>query len=620
MIILGFDGMDPVILQALMERGRLPAFNRLRESGDFRRLRTSLPPQSPVAWSNFITGMDPGGHGIFDFIHRTPEDYLPYLSTSLVKPAERTITLGKYVLPISSGEVQLLRKGKAFWQILEEHDVPATVVQIPSNFPPAKTSQRTLSGMGTPDILGTYGIFSFYTTEPVEMAPDIGGGKIIPVRVADDVVEAELEGPGNSFLKQSAASMIPFRVYIDPVNPVAKIVIQDNAFMLKEGEWSEWKHVRFPMVPTQSVPGICRFYAKQLHPEFKLYVSPVNLDPASPALPISTPPDYSRELEKHIGPFFTKGLPADTKALDHGVLDEREFIQQDEDVLKESLALFEYELQRFESGVWFHYFSSTDQRQHMLLRPEDKPDAYGAASSETRSPDAVEQVYAEMDAVLARAMTKVNGDTVLMVMSDHGFMPFRRCFNLNTWLLQNGYMKLADPAMQESAEFFSNTDWTQTRAYALGLNGLYVNVRGREGKGIVGPGAEKRALIEELARRLESVVDPLTGAKAISKAYVSENCYHGPMTVQAPDIIVGYNKGYRASWATPLGRMPIDLFENNEARWGADHCMDPEFLPGILLMNRKIKSEAPALHDLTATILGLFGVEVPPEMIGRNIL
>ena len=619
MIILGFDGMDPGVLEFLMDQGKLPAFRKLRSEGDFRRLRTSLPPQSPVAWSNFITGMDPGGHGIFDFIHRTPEDYIPYLSTSRVKPAKWTVKMGDYVLPISSGKVELLRKGRAFWQILEDRDVPATVVQIPSNFPPAETSQRTLSGMGTPDILGTYGIFNFYTTLGLDMAADIGGGKINLVQVADNVVETELAGPPNSFRKSGVASTIPFKVFVDPVNPVAKIQIQDHEFILKEGEWSTWKRVRFPMIPTQSVQGICQFYLKQVHPEFQLYVSPVNIDPASPALPISTPANYSKELERHIGPFFTKGLPADTKALDHGVLDESEFLVQDENVLEESLKLFEYELQRFESGLWFHYFSSTDQRQHMFLRLIDKTDPFYDRDLAAKHENVIEHVYGEMDRVLARTMSKVDGNTLLMVMSDHGFMPFRRSFNLNTWLLQNGYMRLVDPTMQESPEFFSNTDWSGTRAYALGLNGLYVNVKGREGRGIVEPQAEKQSLIEELARKLEDVVDPLTGDRVITRAYIARQVYHGPMVDQAPDIIVGYNKGYRASWATPLGRAPRDIFENNESKWGADHCMDPEFLPGILLTNRKIKAAKPALCDLTATILRAFDIERPSEMIGQDV-
>jgi predicted AlkP superfamily phosphohydrolase/phosphomutase len=149
---------------------------------------------------------------------------------------------------------------------------------------------------------------------------------------------------------------------------------------------------------------------------------------------------------------------------------------------------------------------------------------------------------------------------------------------------------------------------------------LYVNVKGREGQGIVDPAAGKESLIEELARKLEEIIDPATGGRVITRAYIARQVYHGPMVDQAPDIIVGYNKGYRASWATPLGRAPKDIFENNDSKWGADHCMDPELLPGILLANRNIKAADPTLCDLTATVLGAFGIERPPEMIGKDIL
>jgi predicted AlkP superfamily phosphohydrolase/phosphomutase len=619
-IVLGFDGMDPKILDLLMSQGKLPAFRRLKEEGDYRRLDTSLPPQSPVAWSNFITGMDPGGHGIFDFIHRNPADYSPYLSTSRVVAGDKKISLGDYVLPVSPGKIELLRKGRAFWQILEDHDIPASIVQIPSNFPPAATSQRTLAGMGTPDILGTYGMFSFYTTAPWDAQSDLGGGSVIPVKLENQTAEMELTGPANTFRKNSPPAIVRFKAFVDPENPVIKVSLPEQEFILREGEWSEWKRIQFRLVPTQSVSGICRFYLKQAHPDFKLYVSPINIDPSDPALPISTPANYSRELAAAIGPFFTKGLPADTKALDQGVLSEAEFLAQDEMILSESRKLFDYELGRFDSGFWFHYFSSTDQRQHMFLPgwdPARPPDGMILYSDNGRI---IQRVYEEMDDVLGSAMAKADRETLLLVMSDHGFMPFRRALNLNTWLLQNGYLRILDPALQEQAEYHSNTDWTQTRAYALGLNAIYVNEKGREGMGIVPAGSEKEALIDDLAGRLEEIVDFANGEKVITRAYKARQSYHSSELPQAPDIIVGYNKGYRASWATPLGKIPRGILENNAEKWGADHCMDPQFLPGILLANRKIRAENPTLCDLTATILEAFEIPVPPEMVGKNIL
>lgn len=573
-----------------------------------------------MAWSNFITGTNPGGHAIFDFIHRDPKTYLPYLSTSETKPSKHTITIGNIVLPLSGGEVKLLRKGKAFWQILEEYDIPATVFKMPANFPPAETKQRTLSGMGTPDILGTYGIFSYYTDKPLQLQEDIGGGKIHPVRVNNYKVEAKLFGPTNTFKKDKPESTIDFTVYIDPEYPVAKIVIQGEEIILNQGEWSDWIRVTFDMIPTQSVSGICKFYLKEVHPNFKLYVTPINIDPSNPAMPISTPESYSKELYQKFGYFWTKGLPADTKALDHGVLDDGEFLAQDDGILHERLEIFEYELNRFESGLLFYYVSSTDQRQHMFWRLIDKMHPSYDPKLAAKYGDAIEKIYIEMDKVLAKTFQKIDKDTILFVMSDHGFTSFRRSFQLNTWLKENGYLSLINPWRQGETEFHLNTDWSRTKAYALGLNSLFVNQIGREREGIVPPGPEKENLVEEIARKLEEVKDPETGEKVIYKAYITKKYYKGAFVEEAPDIIVGYNKGYRSSWQTALGKIPKNLLDDNKGKWSGDHCMAPDLIPGIIFSNRKIKKQRVSLYDLTPTILKIFGIEKPKEMIGNPII
>ncbi|MFC2169789.1 alkaline phosphatase family protein, partial [Acidobacteriota bacterium] len=617
-IILGFDGMDPHLLEVWMNQGKLPAFERLRNHGGFCSLKTSLPPQSPVAWSNFITGMNPGGHGIFDFIHRNPDGYLPEFSATKTQEGGKTISIGNLVFPISGGKVEQKRQGKAFWQILEEHNIPATIFKIPANYPPAPTKQRTLSGMNTPDILGTYGIFNYYTTQVAEVKEDIGGARIHEVYMIGNSVEAKLPGPINSFKKHRPESSVDFKVFVDPVNPVAKIVIQDQEFILKEKEWSGWKRIRYNLIPTQSVAGICMFYLKQTRPEFKLYVSPVNIDPASPAMPISTPKNYSNELEKKFGPFFTKGLPADTSALDNDVLDEGEFLELDDYVMRERLQMFDYELSRFESGAFFYYFSSTDQRQHMFWRLIDKNHPSYESKLASKYGNTIENIYKEMDKVVDKTISKLGKNTILLVMSDHGFAPFRRSFNLNSWLKENGYLNLIDPSRQGEEPFFLNTDWSRTKAYALGLNSLYINQMDRESEGIVSE-TGKQALVREIAQKLESFKDPKTGIQAILKAYMPKNVYQGADTDKAPDLIIGYNRGYRVSWSTPLGRIPKNILEDNMEKWSGDHLMDPSVCPGILLANQKIKLASPALYDLTATILKVFDIDTPKEMIGQSI-
>jgi predicted AlkP superfamily phosphohydrolase/phosphomutase len=618
-LILGLDGMDPHLLQVWTKQGKLPAFQKLLNQGDFRRLRTSTPPQSPVAWSNFVTGMNPGGHGIFDFVHRDPESYIPEFSGAETREPGKTIRIGNLVLPLSGGEVKLSRKGRAFWQILEDHDIPSTVFKMPGNYPPAPTKQRTISGMGTPDLLGFLNYFNYYTTEFTEVKQDIGGGEIHEVYVAENRVDATLPGPVNTFKKDRPDSSIDFKVHIDPFNPVAKIVIQDNEFILKQGEWSGWKRIRFKMIPTQSVNGICMFYLKQIRPEFKLYVSPINIDPADPALPISTPPSYSKELEKRFGPFFTKGLPADTKAMDNDILDDGEFLEQDDFILEERLEMFEFELSRFDSGLLFYYVSSTDQRQHMFWRHIDKKNPTYDPDQAEKYGTTIENIYRETDKMLSQALQKTDKDTVLIVMSDHGFSPFRRSFNPNTWLYENGYHALINRWRQGREDLFMNTDWSKTKAYALGLNGLYINQKGREGEGIVNPGPEKEALVREIIQNLESFKDPQTGDQPVLKAYAAKDVYQGSQMDKAPDIIIGYNQGYRVSWSAPLGRIPKNVLEDNTEKWSGDHCMAPDVVPGILVTNQKIKGDSPALFDLTPTILQIFNIKKTEEMIGKSI-
>lgn len=619
-LVLGMDGLDPKLLSRLIQKGSLPHFKRIIAQGGFSPLATSIPPQSPVAWANFITGMDPSNHGIFDFMHRDPEIYLPVFSGTLSQEPKKKISLGQWVLPLTGGQIKLLRKGKAFWQILEEQDIPSVISRMPSNYPPAPTAQKTLSGMGTPDIMGSYGIFNYYTTEPGEINPDIGGGRIHQVYVIGHQVEASLPGPVNTFRRDRPEAVVDFKVYLDPVNPVAKIVISGEEFILKEKEWSGWRRVHFPLMPGKNVSGICQFYLKEIRPHFKLYVSAVHIDPANPALPICTPGNYSRELVNHLGLFHTKGLPADTSALDNNVLNEEEFLHQDNGFLEESLALLEFELKRFHSGLLFFYISSTDQRQHMFWRFFD-PDhpAYDPQLARFFGEE-IEKTYIQMDDLLARVDKYIDSRTILIILSDHGFNPFARGFNLNTWLFETGYHKLRNPWIQDKGSLFEYTDWSRTKAYGLGLNGLYINLKGRESQGIVDPGSEYENLVRELAERLESLIDPVTGKRPIYKAYITRDIYNGPYLDQGPDIILGFNWGYRISWSSPLGKFPQDIIENNHQKWSGDHMSAAELIPGSLIANRKIIHPSPSLIDVTATLLDLFGLKIPVEMKGRPVL
>lgn len=620
LIILGIDGMDPDLLHRFESEGKMPNFAKLEAQGDFRPLTTSIPPQSPVAWSNLITGMNAGGHGIFDFIHRDPKTLSLYFSASKVEGPKHAIHVGNWEIPLSGGSAEQLRQGTAFWQILDQHAIPNTIFRIPSNFPPVSAKGSTLSGMGTPDLRGTYGTFSFYTDDPIATSGAVEGGQVIPVQVENSRVTSTLIGPDNSFHKGNPAAMEPFSVAVDPVEPVAKFTVQDHKFVLKEGEWSDWIRVEFQLIPFfGNVKGMCRFYLKQAHPRFQLYVSPINIDPADPALPISTPSSYSRLLTDEVGEFHTQGIAEDTKALSDGMLDDAEYLQQARTVLAEHRRIFNAEFPKFRDGVFFFYFSSLDLNSHMFWRLIDpKHPEYDAALADQNG-SAIADFYQQMDQVLSEILARVDDRTTLLVLSDHGFAPYYRSFNLNTWLLHNGYIKLKDVANSDTSEPLANVDWTKTRAYGLGLNGLYLNLRGREGNGIVDPGTQAESLMAELRAKLLGVEDPKSKQRVITRIDLASEVYQGPYARSGPDMLVGYNRGYRAGWKTILGSFPADELEDNSNPWSGDHCMDYTLVPGVLLSNRKITAKAPALTDIAPTILAEFGIAKGRDMIGQSV-
>jgi len=617
-IVLGMDGMDPGLLDRFVREGRMPNARRLIESGAFSPLRTSDPPQSPVAWSNFISGTNPGGHGIFDFIARNPATLEPYLSTSRASGATKSVRIGSWQLPLTGGKVENLRQGPTFWNSLEEHGVDCTVLRMPANFPPTDSKARSLSGLGTPDVHGSYGIFSYYTNDSRETSHDVPGGHIETIHLGDSAATCVLRGPRNSFAADNRDTNIPFNVFVDPVNPAIRLSIQDAEVILKEGEWSDWIHLRFPLLPHMTdVAVICRFYLKKARQPFALYVTPLNLDPAEPALPLSTPADYSRELAGRIGPFYTQGLPADTSALSSGVFNDTRYREQATFVLNEERRMFESEFARFQEGFFFSYFCSLDLNSHMFWRTLDpKHPAYSPELAREQG-DFLPWLYSQMDAVIGQAAKRVSDDTLLIVMSDHGFGSFRRQFNLNSWLMDNGYAPLLRGARRGHDAYFTDIQWDRTRAYGLGINSLYLNLRGRELHGSVSPGASAEGLKKELIAKLLAVSDPDSGEAVISHVYQPSEIYSGPCSGLAPDLVIGYAPGYRASWDTILGKYPKEHVLDNKDAWSGDHATDSANVPGVLLASRKLALEKPALVDLAPGILQTLGAPRPEGMTGK---
>jgi predicted AlkP superfamily phosphohydrolase/phosphomutase len=312
-------------------------------------------------------------------------------------------------------------------------------------------------------------------------------------------------------------------------------------------------------------------------------------------------------------------MPEDTKALSTGILDDHEYLEQALFVLEERLRLYDYELNRFESGFLFFYFSSLDLNSHMFWRTLDPQHPLYEKEHQKEFGWVIPHIYDRMDEVIGKALARCDDDTLLMVMSDHGFTSFRRGFNLNTWLLNQGYAEMLDPLSQEETEFFNNIAWDGTKAYGLGINSLYLNMAGREAEGIVTPGEASNRLIQELSKKLLDVTDPLTGEKVIARVYHPNRVYSGPFQGKAPDLVLGYNRHYRSSWSTILGEYPLEEFVDNDDKWSGDHCMAHVFLPGIFLCNQKFQHRVPALYDLAPSILDAFGLKKPEDMIGKTI-
>lgn len=625
MIVLGVDGMDPNLLQQYMNEGKMPHFKKFIQKGDFKPLITSYPPQSPVAWSNVAIGANPGKHGIFDFIHRDPDTMIPFLSITETLGSDKVLKFGSWQIPLSGGSVRNLRGGKPFWEHLCEHHIDATINQIPGNYPaqcPCESSQlKILTGMGTPDLLGTQGTFTFYTTEKSSLKETIGGGEIRLVQLKEGLVDATIDGPPHPYKTEDVENLlqVPFQVWVDDSHPVAKIMIQDQEIFLKEGEFSQWVPITFDILgPLQSISGICRFYLKETHPEFKLYVSPININPENPAVPISFPNDYAKELYDSIGYFYTQNMPPDTKALEHGIFSDQEYFEQTKLVFAEEKKRLFLEIDHNQAPLLFHYFSVIDQTSHTFWRTIDPEHPLYTSELNRKSGHVIEYFYREMDQVLGELLEKVSPETQIMIMSDHGFSPFRWGVNLNTILLNKGLISLQDPTRQGQYEFFANVNWAKTKAYNLGINAIYINLLGRESHGAVWD-YEYEKVRDEIIAMLLAYQDPRTGKHPIQNVSKREEIYQGEYLDKAPDLIVGFTHGYRASWETILGKMPFEEVIDNTSPWSGDHCIFFDLVPGVLISNRKIDKEKPALIDIAPTILEFFKIKDHQDMDGNNI-
>lgn len=617
-IVVGFDGQSPEITDRMLADGKLPNFQKLADAGGYRRLGTVYPALSPVAWSSFSTGVNPGSHNVFDFVERDKRNYLPQQASTEIGKLEKTFKIGKWVIPLKTPTLRLLRKSKPFWKILGDNNVWSTVLRVPVTFPPEKFYGAQLSAMMTPDLLGTLGSFFHFTSrtsngDPAETFSE-GGISCGLHRDGSDWI-GTLEGPPNSFIEGEPALTVPLR--IRPKGDKARITIGKEDVEVALRELSDWIVLTFKAAPGINVTGTIRIMLTELDDHCGLYITPINIDAENPAMPISHPSYYSTYLAKKVGQYSTLGLAEDTVAMNEGVTDDATFLKQSLDIDDERRSMFLSALSKLRKGTITCVFDATDRIQHMFWRyieeghPADDP----TATPEHRR--AIEDLYIKNDGLVGEVMGKLRKGDVLCVISDHGFASFRRGINLNQWLLQNGYLALKEGATGQG-DLLLEVDWSKTRAYCLGLAGLFINIRGREAQGIVEP-ADVAALKQELEQKLNGLRDEEHDYTAINELFDTAKIYSGPYTSNAPDFIIGFNEGYRTSWDCANGIVGGPIFDDNAKPWSGDHGVDPRLVPGVMFCNHAIDSEDPSILDFAPSILTLFGIEPPKHMEGKPL-
>ncbi|MGE0641438.1 MAG: alkaline phosphatase family protein [Thermoanaerobaculia bacterium] len=684
-VVLGFDGADAKLTEQWMDEGKLPNLAKLRESGTFSPLRSTIPSQTPVSWSTFSTGLNPGRHSIFDFLKRDRESYRPsfaafdetskpflfgekngvyvaaiaaaalfvvvFLLAKLLRRRAATAALlalvlglaagaagwwvGTKLLPTKAPSVVNRRQGDPFWKLLGAAGKHVRVMRMPVTFPPEPFEHgEMLSGLGTPDLSGRIGK-PFYFTSELFFTPRGGNEVSIEIVELEDNkgrIETEIKGPPNKlFPKQSDYIRIPMTITVADDKSKIDVEVSGASFALKSGEWSPWVRFAFPFNSLIKLGGIGRFRLMSIEPEVRLYLSPIQFDPSKlpPILDITAPRSFAADLYRRFGLFKTIGWMIDTWSIKGGTIDEPVFFEDTDFTVDEEERILDG-LIADDWDVYFHYFEFTDRVQHVMWRFTDPLHPLYTEEGHAKYGDSILKSYQQMDRIVGKVMEKMPPDAILLVASDHGFQPWRRTMNYNTWLATNGYLVLKGQSdhqanledLFDQGQFFQDVDWSKTRAYAMGLGNIYVNLKGREGQGIVSAGAEYDALVAELKTRLPEFVDVETGDHPVAYVFTRDEAYGTYDPALIPDLFPSNAAGYRVGWQDSLGIVAKSIVEPNLDVWSGDHCsVYPPLVDGILFSNRKLDlSEKPYMADVMPTLLGIYEVAPTTKLDGRDLL
>ena len=652
LVILGFDGMDPRLVQRWMDEGKLPNMKKLASRGSgVRRLETTHSPESPTAWASFATGVNAGKHNIYDFLVRDTNTYLPDLGMVSREPPRFILNY----FPISRPVIKSIRGGTSFWVTAGRAGVRSSELTVPVTYPPEDVPNgEMLSGLPLPDIRGTMGTFYYFGTDlsRYEEGNTEFGGILKRLVFDGDVAQTELVGPPNPIVRQQLRALrargatsdfdkmkvaelearedirMPVTIHWNRSGKSATVDIGDNSIHLAEHEWSKWINLDFSINLLLRVHGMVQLYLINAGPELQLYISPVNWKPDNPPAPMSSPPSFAGDIYERLGPYRTLGWAEATWPLNEDRIDEKVFM---DDLFRAFDDRAQVILQRIDAHQWdllVGVIESTDRVQHMMWRLIDPAHPMYDKALAARFGDAIERVYRKCDEFLGEVMTRVNDTTPILIVSDHGFHSFRQSVNLNTWLVQQGFMAVhgqqpGEKKLQDlfgGGTFWENVDWSRTSAYAMGLGQVYINLKGREKSGIVAPGAESKQVQNDLANRLMTMTDPNTGERMVDAVYKADDVYSGEFVGNAAELQVGLADGYRVSWQSTLGGSPPGIVYPNMKKWSGDHgSYDYKSTPGTLISSRPVPAGVTQIIDIAPTVLKYFGVPIPSDIDGKPL-
>jgi predicted AlkP superfamily phosphohydrolase/phosphomutase len=577
-VLVGFDSFDPGTFETLSNKGHMPNLTSLAGKSGYSRLKVCAPPQTEVSWTSIATGVDPGTHGIFDFVHRDPATYIPYVS---ILPTKVSAVGEQFIPPYNA---------KTFFSEAADMGYPAIALWWPALFPARlELPIATIPGLGAPDVRGQLGVGTYTTSDPSEKKDKTR------VSVLKETSKGKfagyVEGPMTKTREGIQPAKLEFTLdVLDSTHATLRFPGVELNLIL--GKWSPIFEIKFKLGFMFNVTAITQAILTQTNGKTSLYFLPLQIHPLHSTWHYGAPKSFLKDSWNNAGPFLTLGWPQDTTALEEGCITDEQFLDLCESIFDSRKKVFYHHLGKMKEGVLAGIFDCLDRVQHMFLRDRT---------------DIVEDWYRKLDTFVGEVHNKMDSlgmsKSRFIVMSDHGFKLFQYKVHLNTWLSQNGYLKFTDPNNPSIAQ----VNWEETSAYAIGLNSIYLNVKGREGKGSLTP--EK---IEPLLTEIKNNLLGLKGGdgqSAVSSVLLKHEAFSGgPYMRLGPDLVVGYAPNFRASSDTGLGKASNEVIEVNNDHWGADHCIDPEAVPGVLFANRDV-----------ANIPEVSFRDIPLLMINKNL-